>query len=199
MLFKRILGGILMFAGFIMYFFFKHYKGDIIPYPILFFVLSIIIFLLGFLLLAVSLYSADRKLENDVFSQIDDLKRNGERLIIDANTCKIISNNYREVINEDNKSDYQLFEMGQTKLMQGLGSLAGGKYSEEETAAIYQSCIVIRYDNLKTGEQETFVSPPISKDAITLSFYLERQKEINVYVDKTYRTAFYIDLQFLEE
>ena len=197
MLFKRILGGILMFTGFIMYFFFKHYKGDIIPYPILFFIIGIVIFLLGFGLLAATFCSVDRKNESDVFSQIDDLKRNGERLIIDVNTCKIISNNYREVIDDDNMNDYQFLEMGQTKLIQGLGGLVGGKYSEENQQSIHLSCIVIKYENLKIGEMETFVSAPISKDAITLSFYLDRQKEINVYVDKSYRNCFYIDLDFL--
>lgn len=61
-------------------------------------------------------------------------------------------------------------------------------------------CVIIfSYNNPRTGAPEIFVSPPINRDKVTLTFYLEKQKNIFVYVDKSDRSKYYFDLEFLSK
>lgn len=43
-----------------------------------------------------------------------------------------------------------------------------------------------------------FISRVIPKDKVSLSFYLDQQKQTILYVDKTDRNKYYFDLDFLE-
>lgn len=61
-------------------------------------------------------------------------------------------------------------------------------------------CIIIfAYNNPRTSAPEIFVSPPINRDKVTLTFYLEKQKNIFVYVDRSDRSKYYFDLEFLSK
>ncbi len=62
---------------------------------------------------------------------------------------------------------------------------------------VRQSVIIFQQTNSRTGTTEKFLSPVISKDDVTLSFYLDRQQHATLYVDKSNRALYYFDLDFL--
>ena len=66
-----------------------------------------------------------------------------------------------------------------------------------EKVNIVQSVIIYNHKNLRTGQNERFISRVIPKDEITLFFYLDKQQNGKLYVDPNDRSRYYFDLNFL--
>jgi hypothetical protein len=194
-MFNRIAAYSLFVLGLLTATFFRHYSGSLIPYPWVFFVLGLVMFLAGYLLLRYSPAPKEKAALNRVRRLIADLKENGERIRVDFDTCQIRGHSYREA-RPSHGADSLLttLTVGETltSLLDHLDN-AGG----DGLRNVQQSVIVFQYENDRTGAKEKFISPVIAKDEISLSFYLDQQKHTTLYVDKTNRDFYYFDLGFL--
>jgi hypothetical protein len=193
---KRLAAYTLFAFGLITVVFFRHYTGNLIPYPWIFFVIGFGMFLGGYFLLRYSA-PATSKVELVKFRQlIDHLKTNGDRIPVDLNSCDIRSHDYREP-KAAHGADNLLVDLTVSSefraLMNHLDDPGGTGMQN-----VQQSVIVFSHANPKTGTTERFLSPIIAKDKITLSFYLDRQKQTTLYVDKSNRSLYYFDLDFLK-
>jgi len=189
---RQIAAVLLIVLGFLTVTFFRHYSGHLIPYPFFFWSLGLTMFLFGYLLVRYIPSDRSQAAARQIRQLIGELKASGEKIKVDFKDCEILEHNYSE-----HKETY-----GRDSL---FPSLAGGPSLNElddETggtgiANVCQSVILFSYPNERTGHPEKFMSQIISKDKITLSFYLDQQKQTTLYVDKSDRSRYYFDLDFL--
>jgi hypothetical protein len=113
-------------------------------------------------------------------SEIYKLKKEGHKIHVDFNECKIISNNYYKEV--PRSSDYRA---------QALDTLFDNK-NAVKNVAVLKSRIVFK-DSINNYE---YVSPLIFKDKITISFILDKYKITTLYVDKKEYKHYYFDLDF---
>jgi len=118
---------------------------------------------------------------------IAELKTTGERITVNFDQCEIRSHDYTEPIAPDDP-DAQFTSIHYLPLD-----------SSPALHDIRQSVIIFTHLNTRTDRMEKFYSPIIPKDEVTLSFYLDRQKQTTLYVDTTNRRLYYLDLDFLKE
>jgi hypothetical protein len=193
---KRVAAYTLFALGLITIVFFRHYSGELIPYPWIFFVIGFGMFLGGYFLLR---YSAPAPSKADLVKLrqlIDHLKANGDRLPVDLNSCDIRSHDYREA-KAAHGADNLLVDLTVSSEFRALMNHLDD-HDRTGMQNVQQSVIVFSYANSKTATTERFLSPIIAKDKITLSFYLDRQKQTTLYVDKSNRSLYYFDLDFLK-
>ena len=188
---RRILAYFLFGLGLLTITFFRKYSGEFIPYPFLFYLAGLAMFIVGLLLLRNTPTSKELILKK----QIEDLKANSDKIYVDLLQCEIKENNYTEEQDKLGKSN-GLLTYGFEQEIQLLDALSRPKRNFEE-AQINQTVIIYNYQNNRTGKAEKFVSRIINKDRITLSFYLEKQNNTTLYVDKVNRDRYYFDLAFL--
>ena len=193
---RRILAYILFAFGFLIITFFRKYSGTVIPYPSLFYLLGFIIFLGGLLFLRYTPTTKETNLQKQMAETINDLKENGERIKVDLTQCEIKENNYTE---EQEKYGYsnELLTFDFERQIQAWNAIGGGSRRNIKEVRVEQSTIVYYHQNNRTGQTEKFVSRIIPKNKITLSFYLDSQKQTILYVDNTNRNKYYFDLDFL--
>src|SRR5215470_15559241 len=79
------------------------------------------------------------------------------------------------------------FQLAADKLKQN-GEKINAPFDQCEVKAGDKSVIIFVYNNPRTGRSEKFMSEAIAKDSVTLSFYLEKQKNISIYVDRSDRS-----------
>lgn len=193
---QRIIAVILIGAGFFTILFFRKYSGELIPYPVLFYGLGVLSVLLGFLLLRNSVVSAKKNQQKSISDAVNSLKLNSEKIIVDLSKCEIKEHHYKEEpeISEDpNTLLHQTIEHHLPIL--GVASLISN--SKTEKVNVVQTVLIYNHHNNRTGEIERFISRIIAKDEITISFYLDRQKQTTLYVDTQNRNRYYFDLDFL--
>jgi hypothetical protein len=116
---------------------------------------------------------------------INDLKTQGDRIPADFNSCEIRGHEYTDV---DSPDEFQITSLHYIPIAGDPGQ-----------RNIRQSVFIFSYTNTRSGQTEKFYSPIIPKDETTLSFYLDRQKQTTLYVDKTNRERYYFDLDFLKD
>lgn len=193
---KRIVAYTLFVLGFITIVFFRHYTGGLIPYPWIFFIIGFGMFLGGYFLLRYSAPATSKADLAKLRQLIDHLKTNGDRIRVDLNSCDIRGHDYREA-KAAHGADNLLVDLTVSAefraLMNHLDDPGGTGMQN-----VQQSVIVFSRVNPKTGTTERFLSPIIAKDKITLLFYLDRQKQTTLYVDKSDRGLYYFDLDFLK-
>ena len=193
---RRILAYILFGLGFLTVTFFRRYSGELIPYPFLFWLLGLAMFWGGLLFLRYTPKSSDINAQKRIIETIKDLKANGEKIIVDLTKCELKGNSYNE---EREKYGHQneLLTLGFEREVQAWNALGGGSMRNIEQVEVAQTVIIYSTFNNRSGTTEKFISRVINKDEITLSFYLDRQKQTTLYVDKTNRQKYYFDLDFL--
>lgn len=191
---KRILAYFLIILGLLVTLFFRKYTGELIPYPFLFWLTGLALLAGGLYLLRNSLTRKEKNQQQKLAEAVNHLKLNGEKIIVDFAECEIKSNKYvEERATQDSKNELPwLIESEIERYSKGLGQ-------KTIQVSVNQSAIIFPYKNIRTGDTERFVSRLISKDEITLSFYLDRQKTTTLYVDKANRNSYYFDLDFLND
>lgn len=190
---RRIAAYSLFILGFLTVTFFRHYSGAIIPYPFLFWLVGITMFWGGYLLLRNTPSTRDATKIRQHRQIINELKMNGEKIRVDFRICEIKENNYSEQKDpDDDPANISL----RPNLFHALNEMGDNKGSSE-IPIVNQTVIVYPYDNRRTGRTERFISGVIPKDRITLSFYLDKQQQTTLYVDKANRKLYYFDLDFL--
>jgi len=177
---KKIIGITLIIIGIIASLFFQKYHGDLIPFPILWMCLGILVAVLGFTLLQKG-FSLPKK--NKVESEIDRLKQEGHKVLVKFEDCNIISNNYHKEVPKGN--DYN---------EQAYNTLFDNK-NAVKNVNVLQSRIVYT-DKINNYE---YVSPLIFKDRITISFILDKYESTNLYIDKNDYKHYYFDLDFFND
>jgi len=193
---RRILAYTLFGLGFLTVTFFRKYSGELIPYPFLFWLLGLSMFWGGLLFLRYTPTTSDINAQKKIAETIKDLKTNGEKIIVDLTKCELKGNSYTD---EREKYGHQneLLTLGFEREIQTWNSLGRGSMRNIEQVDVAQTVIIFSKLNSRTGATEKFISRVINKDEITLSFYIERQKQTTLYVDKTDRQRYYFDLDFL--
>lgn len=192
---RRILAYILFGLGLLTVTFFRHYSGEIIPYPFVFWVIGVALFWTGFLLWRFMPHPKELKMQRQLMQEISNLKANGEKIKVDFSICEIKENNFTQKIDSGPKTN-ELLTFGLERAIEALNAVSDDK-SNIGGVERNQTVIIFPYNNIKFDKKEQFVSRVISKDKISLSFYLENQKQTILYVDKTNREQYYFDLDFL--
>lgn len=168
-----------------------------IPHPSLFYLLGIALFLGGLLFLRYTPTAKEIKAQKQLITAIADLKQNGDKIQVDLTQCEIKEHNYAEERERYGHSN-PLLSLGFEQQIQAWNAIGGGASRNVEQVQVKQAVIVFNYQNDQTGKAEKFISRVIPKDKITLSFYLDKQKQTYLYVDKTNSNHYYFDLDFLQ-
>lgn len=111
------------------------------------------------------------------------LKTRGNRIMVNAHDCTIITSNYYE---ESPDSDGL-----EVHMLDGLTALRGGETREKEIC--YLSCAY----QPDTCTHMELLSPYIYKDRMTVNFLLERHKQISIYLNPADCREYYFDLEFM--
>jgi len=181
---RRLIAYFLYGLGFITIVFFRNYAGHIIPYPSLFWLIGFAMFLAGWRVLNFSPTFNELTNGQKLNRLYEELKINGERIIVDLTKCEIKTNNYT-------------LEQTVGGSREQFWNVVGGDSDKNVTQLkIIQSVLVYTNDNY--GNPETFTSALINKDKISLSFLLEAQKHATIYVDRRNRSNYYFDVEFLD-
>jgi len=168
---------VLLLLGSLVSLFFRHYHGNMISHPWIFYLGGILLGLIGSFLLVLAGSTAERATSQKRSRLIADLEANGEKILVDLNACEIKGNDYTETIEITHVHAPTDFITGDVE----------------------QSVFIFQHEDTRTGKLERFVSPIIQKDKITLSFYFDRQRQTTLYVNKTDRSHYYFDLNFLAD
>ena len=193
---RRILASFLFGLGFLTITFFRKYSGEIIPYPFLFWLVGLVMFGCGFLFLRYTPSTEEIGIQKQLSEIINELKSNGERIAVDLSKCEIKENNYTEE-REKYGHPNELLTLDIERQIQGWNAIGGGSIRNVEQVHVKQSVLIYQIQNTRIGKTEKFISRVIPKDKISLSFYLDKQKKTNLYIDKANRECYYFDLDFL--
>src|SRR5450432_2919595 len=99
---KKLFGYIIAGIAAMGFAFFRSYKGELIPYPALWFILSIVVLGIGLYIVFTS------KTKKEIVAAAGDLNHrnkliaNGEQIKLDIDNCEIRENNYYEEIPDHN-------------------------------------------------------------------------------------------------
>lgn len=184
---KRILGFILAALGFLIMIFFRKYTGNFIPYPILILPIGAIMLLVGSILIGMTPTYRQQKASEESKNFVADIKQNGEKILVDLAKCEIKENDYSEMRLPDGRREADLSDFE----AMGRGEAAGEKLTE-----IDQTVLVYTYEY--NGKEEKFRSEIIPKTEEDIRIPLYLQKTTTLYVDKTDRSKYYFDLEFLK-
>lgn len=193
---RRILAYLLFGLGFLTATFFRKYSGELIPYPFLFWLLGLSMLFGGLLLLRYAPAPKELSIRKQVKKLIADLKENGEKIQVDLSKCEIKEHNYVEE-RERYGHKNELLTLDIEREIQSWNTIGGGSVRNVGQVQVMQTVIIFINTSSRTGQTEEFISRVISKDKITLSFYLYKQQQTLLYVDKTNRQRYYFDLDFL--
>ncbi len=86
---RRILAYILFGLGILTVTFFRRYSGEVIPYPFLFYLLGLSMFVGGLLFLRFTPTAKDFNLQKQITKTIIDLKTNGDKIPVELSNCEI--------------------------------------------------------------------------------------------------------------
>lgn len=184
---KRLLGWILIILGLLLYVFFKKYNGGLIPYPFLFYILGFAMIITGFILLRKTPKKHDILILEKAKKIKQDLIDNGDKIVVNLNDCEIKENHfYEEPDYSKNYSDFELLNFNEIIMYNEM--FKRNKNNNE----IKQSVITAKINDF------TFNSPILPFDKVKLLFEFDKQKSTNIYIDKTDKSKYYFDFDFLK-
>jgi predicted membrane metal-binding protein len=185
---NKLLGYSLMGIGLLGFFFFLKYKGAVIPVKELWFVLSIFVLIAGAYFLAkhkLQQLSSQRNYSNiNRLSEIERLKRTGDKIRVTLDNAEVKSRSYKqEIINQ-----------GLPSRMEMLDALydSNRNYKTQEVQQTY-----ILFYKQYSGKTYKFVSQATTQSADALKRYIDEQKGIELYIDPKNPTIFYFDLPYV--
>ncbi|HYV93510.1 MAG TPA: hypothetical protein VE978_17180 [Chitinophagales bacterium] len=181
---KRTLAYILFSIGLLSYFVRLGYHSSFYLLPEISFAISTICILIALRLFATSRSTKEIRSANRYKEIIQVLKETGEKIKVDFSQCEVKSNDYSE-----ERERYG-------PRTQYWNAMAGDAIRNTEVVDVNQSVLIFK--NNANGKEETFVSPVIYKDEITIKFLLSEKKETTLYIDKNDRSRYYFDLEFLQ-
>lgn len=184
---KKLLGiPFMIIGGMVFLFFLYNLQNAHIPRAGLYAAAGAVLFIAGTLLIDPHPYFKYRRQRAAARNAFNDLLANGEKITVDLRGCVITAHQYSEEI-----------ETG-TNRSRALDAAIGQAHRNIRPVEIRQSFFSFFYFNPGLNQTETFKSPVIYKDNITLEFLLHHQQTTYLYVNKSDRTQYYFDLDFLE-
>ncbi len=121
---------------------------------------------------------------NKLRKELEEFKLNANQVKVPLRECKVVSNSHSEPI----------LKSGSWRV-QALDSLYGDGSSNTKQVNVNQSQIIFRITEGLVHYD--YVSPVVLIDQITLLFKLDFQNETILYIDKTDKSKYYFDLEFL--
>jgi hypothetical protein len=193
---QRILAYVFIALGLLTVTYFREYTGSVIPHPVIFWVLGLIMLLAGVAFLRLTPAALDRSMQKQIEETIYHLKVNGERIRVDLSQCEIKEHTYTEE-RQRYGHENELLTFDFERQIQAWNAVGGDGGRNVKQVQVTQSVVVFYRKNTLSGETEKFVSRVIPKDKVTVAFYLDEQRETTLFVDKTNRELYYFDLDFL--
>lgn len=192
----RIISYILISLGTLLLILIWNHTGNIIPYPILGYIIGLALIVIGITILSLPNYYKEKQELERVKTEIQKLKISGLKINVDLSKCVIIENHFTEeqdIYDTNNKT--HSFELGRD--IQTVNAIFGNSIDNTKKIQIKQT--VLKYLTDINGESKTFISRILPYDRINLLFKFEKQKETILYVDINDPKKYYFDLDFLEE
>ena len=168
---------------------------NLIPYTIIYKILSIILALAAMVFLFT--IPPDSKLREQMQLKylIEGLKENGATLKVDLTRCSILENSYTEA--HEARPMFEAIAFGELQnIMPADDNKVLDKTSQTKLENITLTILV--YETEVMGQQRKFYSQVIHKDRATLMFLLEAQKYTLLYYDKNNPARCYFVLDFLD-
>ncbi|MBJ7428739.1 MAG: hypothetical protein JHD28_07280, partial [Bacteroidia bacterium] len=170
---KLILGSLLSTFGLLTLVFFVEYNGTAIQNPWLFQLIGFLVLVVGIALFYWTYRTLILQNEQNIETQISNIKRNGNKVQVDLLKCEIIQNSYLEEKDNNNIGNYS-----NIKFWDALND----PNSKDEYLPVNQMRLI--YTVSKNDEVESYVSQLIYCNRETLLMKLYRQKETLLYIDK---------------
>jgi hypothetical protein len=176
---KKFSGYILIGVGLPGFFYFKNYRGNIIPLPTLWLILSVSIAVIGAYLIATAKTKKQIQKLDETKGKIVRIKEKGEKILIDFDKCDFKITNITQS-NTDNFSRIQMIDALYDP---------NRNYTENDRTVTY-----IIYKHKNGDSVERFVSHPFPIDETTLKYYVSNNK-IALYVDRFDRTQYFFNVE----
>ncbi len=176
---RRAFAFILICVGLILLIFFDRYTGSFIKKKGFILAGGLVSLIMGGIIL-LSRTAREKFIARQYKKRIDGLKNMGEKIKVDLSGCQIKSNAYSA-----EQDDVGL--VGE----QGFNVVDGDEMANVQSMEIYQSVLISKYG------AETFISSIIPLEHTTLLFKLDNQKTTFIYVDRSDRSKYYFDVEFL--
>ena len=171
-LIRNIVGYIIMGIGLVGFVYFGYYHGDKIPLTNLWFILSLAFIYIGVFFGKIFKIKNKNGDVDEEATRIKILKERGEKIIPEINSCEFKQSNYQREAKPVNPLVIQI--------------------PDESSSEINQLVIVYKH---KTSEKtETFISPIIYIDEVTLEYHIIK-KDLVLYVDRSNRSNYYFNLE----
>jgi hypothetical protein len=179
----RIIAGILLIAvSFIGALFFRSYNGSKIPNPGLWFIFFILLGLSGLWLISSSLKKTMRMLSRMKNTELEKIKANSERIVIEFDLCEFRSGSYLHQVEDEN--------------MNSIGWAAPGSVAlfADKTIMenVNQSSLIYNYSD--SGKIEKFISQSFPIDETTLKYHVLNHS-ITLYIDRFDRKRYFFELK----
>ncbi|XZF15113.1 hypothetical protein ACTHGU_03180 [Chitinophagaceae bacterium MMS25-I14] len=190
---KRILAYSIFALGILLIVFFRAYEGDMIPYPVVFIIIGLLMMVVSYIILRRLPQLKAKHDYHRLMLEISDLKARGDRLKVNLAACEVKDSSYFE---EQEPASGTGMPEGITDLeryVQVFNALKG-PFTRPAAHEVYQSVLV--YKCMYNGRQLQFISRIIPKDKTSVLFWLDNQKETVLYVDKTNPSRYFFDLDF---
>jgi hypothetical protein len=176
---RRAFAYILIGVGLILLIFFDRYTGTFIKNKGLILGGGLVSLIMGAIIL-LSRTAREKFIARQYKKRIEGLKKSGEKIKVDLSGCQIKSNDYSVEQDDVGLVDTQAFSV-----------VDGKEIPYVQSMDVYQSVLIS-----KQGA-ETFISSIIPLEKITLLFKLDNQKTTFIYVDRSDRSKYYFDVEFL--
>jgi hypothetical protein len=191
---RKIIAYILFVLGAIIVLFFRHYRGNLIPfeYSIIYYLIGTGMWLGGYFLLRSKENGKNTKQAIELRKLVDEIKITGEKIVVNLEECEIKENSYTEEVDKyRNETMTTPSIIGDIQFWDGLYD---SRYNSK-MVDVNQSVLIFKY--LHNGVEEKFISKIIPRTKEDLKFKLYFQKNTLLYVDRNNRKRFYFDLSFL--
>lgn len=175
---KKLLGYILAGVGLLGFVYFENYKGEIIPLPTVWLILSIVIVITGAYLIVTAKTKNQIEKLREKNAQNSRIKEGGEKIVIDLDNCHF---------KEDSIVPVDNVGFSRTQMIDALYD-PNRNHSDNKTTVTY-----IIYQHNHGDKVEKFVSQPFSIDQTTLKYYVSKNK-IVLYVDRWDRKQYFFDV-----
>lgn len=195
-MFRRIIAYLLFGSGFLVIAFFRNYSSHVIPYPVLWWLIGVLCFISGWLILRFTPTVKQQQEKNNLQQQINELKSSGEQIVVKLADCEIKSNNYIEE-KERYGSDNFFTTLDMEHNIQFFNAL-GDETRNTKRVSVNQAVLIYILKS-ENGEQRKIVSHVLPYERTTLLFKLAAHETTKIYLDKNNRNRYYFDLEFLAD
>jgi hypothetical protein len=175
--------GILLIAvSFIGTLFFRHYTGEIIAYPFLWYIAFGALGLTGLILIYTSTNGDDTETIEIYRQTLAKIKASSRRIVLDFDKCDFKNGSYARQVEDPEMSTLKWVLPHEVSLYMDT----------TKTETLTQSYLV--YRETYAGEQRRFISYPFPFDKTTLEYYV-MTKKLALYVDRFDKKKYYFDLE----